>query len=446
MWTVVRIAAVIVFFVGTAGRAAAAHDLVGSWSGTLSRSGVPLAVVITFRRVESGGYAGTFTSEGQGIMEYPLDAVTASGAHVAFALGGGDIRLSGTIRGETMSGSFLGGEGTGTFVLRRAAPRALPYRAEEVSFVSRGAVLRGTLCIPNGSGPHPAVVLLHGSGPQTRWGTNRFIADRLARRGIAALAYDKRGSGSSTGDWRTVGYDVLADDAIAGMALMAKRPEIDPTKIGIWGHSQGGFIAPLIARRSGRVAFIVAADSNASCNREQDLLRVENGIRDNGWTGKDGAAALTLFEHFLRVASAGGAGYDDLAREMQRDKVRPWVDWMAIPPRGSWLYRWYPLVASYDSRTYWKTVRVPVLLVYGERDELSDVHGSIAAIGTLVRNAGGPPVTSIVLPGAPHTLRIAPANGPPFFWSHLAQGYPAAEIDWIGAVTREHPAATPRSS
>ncbi len=258
---------------------------------------------------------------------------------------------------------------------------------------------------------------------------------RLACRGIAALIYDKRGSGASSGDWRTVGYDALADDAIAGMSLLSKRADIDSKQIGLWGHSQGGFIAPLIAERSGHVAFIVAADSNASTNREQDVLRVKNQIRDNGWTGNNGDDALKLYKRFLQVASAGGAGYDRLERDLQREKGRPWASWMGIPPRSSWLYKWYPLVAKYDSRTYWKTVHVPVLLVYGQHDELSDVNGSIASIRTLVRSAGGLPVKSIILPDAPHTLHIAPTRGQPFFWWHMASGYPASEVDWIYEVT-----------
>ncbi len=192
----------------------------------------------------------------------------------------------------------------------------------------------------------------------------------------------------------------------------------------------------LIAKRSGRVAFIVAADSNASTNQEQDLLRARNEIRDNGWNGRTGADALALYKYFIRVASAGGEGYNGLEQALQRNKNRPWASWIGVPPRNSWLYRWYPLVANYDSRTYWRMVRVPVLLVYGQDDELSDVDASINSISALVRAAGGPAVKSIVIPDAPHTLHIAPAKGHAFFWWHMATGYPAAEIDWIRRVMR----------
>lgn len=423
------------FILATASGPAASIGSSTFWLGTLMKSGQPLAVRVAINQEPSGRYTGSFSSETQAIMDYPFDSVTVTGQHIAFVLGGGDVRFSGTMSDRTISGSFDGAEGHGTFLLHRAEAPVLPYRAEDVTFANGDVTLKGTLCVPNGRGPFPAVVLLHGSGPESRWGTIRFIADRLARAGIAALAYDKRGSGASTGDWRTVGYEALADDAIAGINLLAKRSDIDLKQIGLWGHSQGGFIAPLVAQRSGHVAFIVAADSNASTTREQDVLRVTNEIRDNGWTGRDAADARALHAHFLDVASAGGAGYDKLEAEVKQDKGRPYISWMAIPPRTSWIWKWYPLVANYDSRTYWKTVRVPVLLVYGQNDELSDVKGSIASIGALVAAAGGPAVKSIVIPGAPHVLHIAPASGKPFFWWYMAHGYPSAEIDWIRAVT-----------
>ncbi|HEX3465818.1 MAG TPA: alpha/beta fold hydrolase [Candidatus Elarobacter sp.] len=407
----------------------------GYWEGALVRSGRSLPVAVDLHGTAGGRYTGSFTAQTQAVMEYPLDSVTVAGPRVAMVIGGGDLRLDGIRDGATIRGRLSGDEGSGTFALHRVAAPVLPYETQEVAFTNHGVTLRGTLCLPHGSRSHPAVVLLHGSGPQTRWGTNRFIADRLARAGIAALAYDKRGSGDSTGDWRTVGYDALADDAIAGMELLAKRHDIDRARIGIWGHSQGAFIAPLVAQRSRHVAFIVAADGNASTNQQQDLLRARNQIRDNGWTGADGAEALAVYKQFIAVASAGGAGYDALEQRLRRDKERPWVNWIGVPPRSSWLYRWYPLVVHYDSRVYWRKVRVPVLLVYGEHDELSDVPGSIATIRHVVSQAGGVPVRSIVIAGAPHNLHIGPAKGQPFFWQHIAVGYPSDEIRWIRRVT-----------
>jgi alpha-beta hydrolase superfamily lysophospholipase len=92
--------------------------------------------------------------------------------------------------------------------------------------------------MPRPPGRHAGVILLQGSGGESRWGTNRFIADQFARSGIAALVYDKRGSGDSTGDWKASSYDDLANDVLAGIDLLASRPDIDPSRIGLHGHSK----------------------------------------------------------------------------------------------------------------------------------------------------------------------------------------------------------------
>ncbi|MDQ6825107.1 MAG: alpha/beta fold hydrolase, partial [Candidatus Eremiobacteraeota bacterium] len=293
-------------------------------------------------------------------------------------------------------------------------------------------LLAGSVYAPRTSGRHRAVVLLHGSGPESRWGTIRYIADQLARNDVTTLIYDKRGSGDSGGDWRTASYADLADDAIAGIKLLQARSDVDGRRIGIWGHSQGGYIAPLVAARCHDVAFIVAADSPAMAQYQQDIYRVRNSLRDNGWTGKTGAAAMTLYKQFIEVALTG-KGFGELAQAMERNKKEPWLAWMGIPPKNSWLWPWYRQTGYYDSRPYWRNVKVPVLLVYGELDELQPVGTSIATIQRLARANGNQDVEAFILPAAPHVLHIAPKPGERFFWWHFVPGYPSLVIDWIKA-------------
>src|SRR5262249_1329567 len=137
----------------------------------------------------------------------------------------------------------------------------------------------GTLCMPRSPGRHEAVVILQGSGSESRWGTNRFIADQFARSNIAALVYDKRGSGLSTGDWRSSSYDDLANDVLAGIDLLASRLDVDPRRIGLHGHSEGGIIAAMVAARAAsKIAFVVAEDTVAALVRDQDVYQVSHQI------------------------------------------------------------------------------------------------------------------------------------------------------------------------
>jgi dipeptidyl aminopeptidase/acylaminoacyl peptidase len=114
----------------------------------------------------------------------------------------------------------------------------LAYRTEELSFSNADATLHGTLYLPRGPGPHPAIVLVHGSGRQPR-DEYRFYARQYARHGVAALAYDKRGRGASTADLDAATYEILAADAAEAVEAVRRHRAIDETRVGLWGLSEG---------------------------------------------------------------------------------------------------------------------------------------------------------------------------------------------------------------
>src|SRR5262249_21988032 len=125
----------------------------------------------------------------------------------------------------------------------RRAPRVRLYEQEPVTFASGDVRLAGVLMLPPGPGPHPALVLVHGSGYGTR-GQYAPEADRFARNGIAVLAFDKRGCGGSTGDWRQADFDELAGDVLAAFRHLRGDRRIRANKIGLWGISQAGWVIP----------------------------------------------------------------------------------------------------------------------------------------------------------------------------------------------------------
>jgi hypothetical protein len=128
----------------------------------------------------------------------------------------------------------------------------LPYSAEDVNIPNGDVTLAGTLTLPEGDGPHPALVLVSGSGPQDRDESLvpvsslkpfALIADYLSRRGIAVLRYDDRGVARSTGDYASADVDDFASDASAAIDYLLTRDEIDPAQIGLLGHSEGGIVS-----------------------------------------------------------------------------------------------------------------------------------------------------------------------------------------------------------
>ena len=220
-------------------------QLAGHWEGSMVREGASLQVSFDFNTSGSEP-KGTFTSRTQQAMDYPLNVVTTSADGVHFTLGD-SIVFDGKLISDQLVGSFTDDGAGGRFTLHRSVPEALPYDSVDVIFRNGAVTLSGTLCMPRSSGRHAAVVILQGSGGESRWGTNRFIADQFARSGIAALVYDKRGAGVSTGDWKTSSYEDLANDVQAGIDLLASRSDIDPGRIGLHGHSEGGIIAAIVA-------------------------------------------------------------------------------------------------------------------------------------------------------------------------------------------------------
>ena len=137
----------------------------------------------------------------------------------------------------------------------------LPVRQQEVSFPSKGAMLAGTLTLPDTPGPHPAVALAHGSGPALR-DEGQFYVGILAREGIAVLSYDKRGNGSSSGRYpgefpTDQAVSAYADDAVAAVRFLARQPDLDHSRIGLVGGSQAGWIIPLAATREPAIGFAV---------------------------------------------------------------------------------------------------------------------------------------------------------------------------------------------
>lgn len=407
---------------------------VGVWSGEMEREGKTADLTIEIE-TRGEGFGGTFTSLRQRVMQYPLDAVEVEGDGIRLVLGGGDVLFEGDRAGDRIQGRLTQGEASGTFRVERLSGPALPYKGEDVSFSNGDVTLAGSLYVPAGEGPFPAVAFLHGAGAEVRWGAGRFFADRLARRGIAALIYDKRGTGESTGDWRTAGLEDLADDLLAGVDLLAADPRIDAKKIGIYGHSQGASMAPLVVDRSeGAVAFAIAGAAAGVSMWESEIHSLQSQVRALGNLSAGSLARADSFAlRIVQVAREGGRGYEALQTEAAkaRERGEPWIDLLEPPPADFYFWRWYPAIAEYDPARYWERVRVPVLVVEAENDVYVPVERSIERIDEALRRAGNEDYTILVLPDAPHNFLLQPGPNEPFDWPRLSPGFADLMVAWI---------------
>ena len=336
-------------------------------------------------------------------------------------------RIDATAGPTTLNGTFReAGARPATLRLRRVpASRAQPYETHDVTFANGGVRLAGTVYVPHAPGAHAAVVLLQGSGPEGRWGT-AYIADALARHGIVALSYDKRGVGASSGDWKTATFDDLAGDARAAVHVLAQRSDVDRTRLGVYGHSQGGAIAPAIAENDPEIRWIGAADAPIGPLYRQDLYRVDTALAKR-YTGRDLADAEALYAEFVDTARSG-APHARLRTDMAKAGDPDWIDDLAIPDDDSWIWSWYAKTGNYDNTSAWATVRIPVLILFGANDQLVPVQQTIAETAGVLKEHGNANVTVRVFPNADHTLRTPPANADG--WPHNATGFPDVLIQF----------------
>jgi hypothetical protein len=255
-----------------------------------------------------------------------------------------------------------------------------PYRAEDVVFHDAGAHVRlaGTLTLPRGHGPFPAVVLVAGSGPDDRnesiFGHQPFLilADYLTRHGLAVLRYDKRGVGASTGDYAKATTLDFADDAEAAAVWLRSRPEIDARRIGLVGHSEGGLIAPIVATHDPNVAFIVLM---AGPGVDGVDLQLEQARLSTKAYGMSDAAAADYVEALRLIFGVVRANKDPAVAAA---KLKTAIEPLAQPhSRQASILEgqasianspWSRFFFDYDPAPTLAEVRCPVLALIGSKD------------------------------------------------------------------------------
>ncbi len=238
--------------------------------------------------------------------------------------------------------------------------------------------LAGTLTIPKGQGPFPAVVLVHGSGPVNRneevFNHKPFLiwADHLASQGIAVLRYDKRGNGKSTGIYReATSYD-FADDAEAALRFLRSVPGVDVKRIGVVGHSEGGLIAPLLAARDPGLGFAVML---AGPGVRGDVLLTEQLARSSAAQGApaDMVAKERPLHQALFAAIASEPQFEKASQKAS--SLLDEAESKGSLPSGAgkilhkrFVTPWFHVFFTHDPIPALSSLRQPILVLNGELD------------------------------------------------------------------------------
>jgi uncharacterized protein len=291
----------------------------------------------------------------------------------------------------------------------------------DLSIPVEGAVLAATLSRPDADRP-PAVVAVHGAERGVRdWYLYEHLHRVLPPAGIAVVTFDRRGDGDSTGEPSRGRFEQQASDALAVIEQTTRAVELDPECIGLWGISQGGWVAPLAATMSDRVAFLVLLASCGVTPGEQ--MRWTAGFQTRRAFGEEaGAEAERLWEHALDWMRGGDRA--PLEAAVAEAKTKPWwkTAWFPEEPIPDEARTEVRAELDFDPTAVFARVRVPTLLVYGDEDEWIPVDESLAAW----REARGEEIDIVMVLGTGHE----PAHG-----EDVSPEYEESLETWLRATT-----------
>ena len=419
-------------------KAAKPSDIDGAWMGTLELGTLKLRVVFHIAATPDGLTA-TLDSPDQGANGIATSSVTRDGSSLKIEI----QKIGGTFEGKIAADSASAGpssiEGTFTqlgsahpLVLKRLKDSAelelkrpqnpvkpYPYHDEDVSYDNKlqNVTLAATLTVPQGKGPFPAVVLITGSGPQDRdetlLGHKPFLvlSDYLTRHGIAVLRADDRGTAKSTGDFKTATTADFATDTEAGIAYLKTRAEVDPHKIGLIGHSEGGVIAPMIAARNKDVAFIVmmagtGVPGDEIIAAQSEAIAVAGG-KDPAEAAKDAAKERELLK-LVETEKDETALEKELKEKMAGDvpeaQIGPEIKQLTSP--------WFRYFLIYDPAIALRKVTCPVLAINGSLDKQVLPSQNLPPIRKALAESGNPHVEIDELPRLNHLFQTAKTGSP----------------------------------
>jgi len=413
-----------------------ALDLSGSWQGALSIGATKLRLVFHFERA-GAGYSAKIDSVDQGAKGIPVSKVTLTGRELVVEVAAVAGRYEGTLdpRGERLKGTWTQGGNSLPLELVKAKASELPslrrpqtpkppfpYRQEEVSIRHGGGelspvgsiTLAGTLTRPEGEGPHPAVVLVTGSGPQDRdetlLGHKPFavIADHLTRAGLAVLRYDDRGVAKSTGDFASATSFDLAQDAEAAWRFLRGQKGIDAERCGILGHSEGGLIAPLVAARQPEVAFVVllagpAVDGRAILELQSRKIALAAGA-DPARVERDAKLSARLYDVLLGEGELNARRAQAEQLLVEHIQTLPPAELGGLDPAtvakqrvASLTSPWFMAFLRHDPGPTLRQLKCPVLALNGELDLQVDPGQNLPVLARELEAGGNPDYTLIKL-------------------------------------------------
>lgn len=406
---------------------AQAPNVAGDWIGTLEFGVQKLRLIYHIKAGADGKLTATADSPDQSAKDMPVPLISLEGSTLNIGMPQIAASFTGNLAedGKEIKGTFKQGTAEVPLVLRKMSQAEIdastpkrpqipvkpyPYEEQDVTFDNKAAAgvhIAGTLTIPKTGGTFPAVVLITGSGPQTRdqnvFGHPTFLvlSDYLTRKGFMVLRCDDRGVGKSTGVFDEATTADFASDAAAAVEFLKSHPKVDKKKIGLIGHSEGGAAAPIAASTDPDVAFVVLLAPGGVPGGDLIVAQKEAILKASGVADPD--------------LSADRAVYAAILAGKSRDEIRS----IAAPMFGrapaavqeqalnSMLSPWFRYFLEYNPATTFEKLKIPALILFGEKDLQVLPAQNVSALRAAAKKSGNQNVTIEVLPGLNHLFQMA---------------------------------------
>ena len=288
--------------------------------------------------------------------------------------------------------------------------------------------LAGTLALPAGAARAPVVIGVHGSSGGTRDATLlRHLVETLPAHGIGAFVFDRRGEGASTGPPGLGSFEQLANDVSACVDRLAREPGVDPDRIGLWSHSQGGWITPLAAAENSHVRYLIAVAPAGVTAAEQMKYAAYRQVQLAGYPDADADRAVALrdrIDEFFR----GNGSRDEADQLYLEARKEPWFGRIFLPDPSSAGSQW-PTIMDLDIAPTLRQIQVPVLLVFGEDDRWVPIGDTLEVWRRALPDREAMDVVTI--PGAGHSMTVAEDPDDWMEAGPLAPGYERELLAWL---------------
>jgi uncharacterized protein len=448
-------------------------DLTGIWEGNLIiNPSVELPIVFKFTVNDDGNYECKMDSPSQSAKDIPTESVTLKEDSVIV-----DVKVvagiyAGKINWEDSEISGKWSQGGQSFDLvvkkvdkiteinRPQEPKEpFSYNSEDVFFENKTdkIFLAGTLTFPKEGSNFPAAVLISGSGPQNRdeelLGHKPFLvlSDHLTRNGYAVLRFDDRGVAESEGDFKTATSEDFARDVLAAVEYLKSRKEIDHSKIGLIGHSEGGIIAPMAANQDDEIAYIVLLAGTGLPGEEILYLQSRLIAEAVGTPEEDIKNSLEFSSVIYEAIKTSG----DFVVAEKRIKEQFWQEYMEMAEDEKSkigdpevfldmqlrvaLTPWFKFFLTYDPAPTLEKVKCPVLAIIGEKDLQVPPKENLPVIEAALKKGGNKNYTVKELPGLNHLFQTA-ETGSPLEYGKIEETISPLALDtitdWLNEVIR----------